>query len=88
MVFESQPCYLHPIHHFLVGTDHLALPSVFHPFTENVVGIYVDADHDVLVTPLRRYQEGTHLVGVDRFHQLIYFDKDVVQISDGNELWR
>ena len=87
MVLESQPYYLHPIHHFLVGTDHLALRSVFHCFTENVVRIYVDADHDVSVTPLRRYREGTHLVGVDRFRQLKYVDKNVVQLSYGDKLW-
>ena len=67
MLLESQPCYLHPIHHFLVGIDHLALRSVFHRFTENIICVYVDADHDVLVTPLRCHREGARLVGVDRF---------------------
>jgi hypothetical protein len=64
MVFESQPGYLHPVNHLLVGSDHLALRSVFHQFTENIVGIYVDANHDAPVALLGGHQEGSSLVRI------------------------
>jgi hypothetical protein len=88
MVFQSQPSYFHPDHHLLVGRDHRALCSVFHSFTENIVGIQVNVDHDVLVTLLRGYWEGARLVSVDSLCQFLYLYKDVIHPLDGNQLWR
>ncbi len=88
MMLESQPSYLHPVNHLLVGSDHLALRSVFHQFPENIVGIYVDADHDVPVALLRGHREGSSLICMNLLCQSVYFYKDVVHFLDSNKFRR
>ncbi len=88
MMLESQPGYLHPVNHLLVGSNHLALRSVFHQFAGNIVSIYVDADHDVPVASLRGHRGGSSLVRMDLLRQFVYFYKDVVHFLDSDEFWR
>jgi hypothetical protein len=51
-----------------------------------MVGIQVNADHDVLVTSLRGYWEGARLVSVDCLCQFVYLYKDVIHPLDGVKL--
>ncbi len=88
MVFESQPGYLHPVNHLLVGSDHLALHSVFHQFAEDIVGIYVDANHDVPVASLGGHREGSSLVRMNLLRQFVNFYEDVIHFLVSDGFWR
>ena len=83
VVFESEARGLHPVDHVLVRADHLTFRPVFHCFTENIVCIEMDADHDVPVPPLRCDWECPCLVRVDSLRQFVRLYEDVAELCGG-----
>jgi hypothetical protein len=53
VMFQPMCQMFHPVDHLLVGIDHLSLDFVLHQFAEDIIGIQMDAHHDVLVALLQ-----------------------------------
>ncbi len=83
MVFQPECQEFHPVDHLLVDIDHLSLGFFLHQFAEEIIGIQMNAHHDVLVALLQGNWKGASSVHMHCVQKFVHYNKDVVVLFDG-----